>query len=69
MHAVGGRCGGAVAADNRESGYSRKIGHCQRRVRVEVVRLDEALKKIPTHLGRLIGALRRAGEGMLREVR
>jgi hypothetical protein len=42
-----------------QSCNSRKIGHCQRRVRVEVVRLYEALKKIPTHLGRLIGALRR----------
>jgi hypothetical protein len=40
---------------------SRKIGHCQRRVRVKVVRLYEALEKIPTHLGRLIGAMRRAG--------
>jgi hypothetical protein len=35
---------------------SRKIGDSQRRVRVEVVRLYEALKQIPTHLGRLIGA-------------
>lgn len=47
-------CGGAVASLQRCN--SRKIGHCQRRVRVEVVRLYEALEEIPTHLGRLIGA-------------
>jgi hypothetical protein len=29
---------------------------------VKVVRLYEALEKIPTHLGRLIGALRLVGE-------
>ena len=44
---------------------SRKIGHCQRRVRVEVVRLYEALEEIPTHLGRLIGARSREDEDML----
>jgi hypothetical protein len=42
--------------------HSRQIGHGQRGIGVEVVRLDEALKQIPTHLGRLIGARRREGE-------
>lgn len=38
---------------------SRKIGDGQRGVGVEVVRFYEALKQIPTHRGRLIGAQRR----------
>ena len=50
-------------AGNGGFGHSRKIGDGQRRVRVEVVRLYEALKQIPTHLARLIGAQRRMGEG------
>lgn len=48
-----------------DAGNSRKIGHCQRGIRVEVVRLYEALEKIPTHLGRLIGALRREIEDIM----
>ena len=43
---------------------SRKIGYGQRRVGVEMIRFYEALKQIPTHLGRLIGAQRQIVEGM-----
>lgn len=35
---------------------SREVRNSERRIVVEVIRLYEALKQIPTHLGRLIGA-------------
>lgn len=41
--------------------HSRQVGHGQRGIGVEVVRLDEALKQIPTHLGRFIGARQKKG--------
>lgn len=37
--------------------HSRKVGDCERGIVVEVIRLDEALQQIPTHLlERRIGA-------------
>lgn len=62
---VGGRqygldccaCGAGVAVKP----HSRQIGHGKRGIGIEVVRLDEALKQIPTHLGRFIGARREKG--------
>ena len=48
---------------------SGQIGDGERGVLVEVVRLYEALEEIPTHLGRLIGALRRVGEEQVRELK
>lgn len=44
------------AGRNRGFGDSREVRNSERRIVVEVIRLDEALKQIPTHLGRLIGA-------------
>ena len=35
---------------------SRKVRNSERRIVVEVIRLYEALKQTPTHLGRIIGA-------------
>lgn len=52
-----GRFGGrATVASGCSSSDSRKIGDGQRRVGIEVVRFYEALKQIPTHLERIIGA-------------
>lgn len=45
---------------------SRKVGDCERWIVVEVIRLEEALQQIPTHLGQRIGAcvfVRRRGRG------
>jgi hypothetical protein len=50
------RCGRATVA--LADGHSRKIRNSKRRIVVEVIRVYEAFKQIPTHLGRLIGALR-----------
>jgi hypothetical protein len=58
-------CGGAVWLRESCGCYLRQIGHSERRIQIEVVRLYEALEKIPTHLGRLIGALRQEVEDIL----
>jgi hypothetical protein len=50
---------------SEENCNSREICNGKTRVGVEVLRFYEALKQIPTHLGRLIGAQQGGGRGLV----
>lgn len=44
-----------VGDGDSDGEHTRQVGDAERRIFVEVIRLDEALQQVPTHLERFIG--------------